>query len=145
MRNITRSLAVFSRALSDRADIITGCRLMSYHSCNSLWDCHKKKNTRCGKRKRYFLDLSDYLLVYIILDMVLTKDITTCCCCNCCTFICVICIIFQMIKGYHLTLVVILSAFGIGCGAPRYEDGQTIEEEYPNYDVGYVSHSQLFP
>ena len=49
-----------------------------------------------------------------------------------------------MMKGYHLTLALILSAFGIGSGALRYEDGQTIEEEYPNYDVGYVSHCQLF-
>ena len=91
------------------------------------------------------LDLSDYFIEYIILHMVLTKEITTSFCCNCCTFICVICVIFQMMKGYHLTLAVILSAFCIGCGATRYEDGQTIEEEYPNYDAGYVSHSQLFP
>ena len=47
--------------------------------------------------------------------------------------------IFQMTKGYHLALAVILSAFGVGCGAPRYEDGQTIEEAQPNNDVGYVS------
>ena len=44
--------------------------------------------------------------------------------------------IFQMTKGYHLALAVILGVFGVGCGAPRYEDGQTIaieEEGYPNY------------
>ena len=42
--------------------------------------------------------------------------------------------IFQMREGYHLALAVTLSALGVGCAAPRYEDGQTIEEEeHPNY------------
>ena len=40
--------------------------------------------------------------------------------------------------------MVILSASNIGTGAPRYEDGQTIEEEQPNNDVGYVSKGYLF-
>ena len=46
-----------------------------------------------------------------------------------------------MMKGYHLALAVILAAFGVGCGAPRYEDGQTIEEDdvlwtSGDYDAG---------
>merc|ERR1712244_65056 len=38
-----------------------------------------------------------------------------------------------MTKGFHLTLVVILSASNIGTGAPHYEDGQ---DGQPNNDVG---------
>ena len=76
--------------------------------------------------------------------------------------------IFQMMRGYHLTLAVILSVFGVGQMTEEFDfdeemkrlhdlDEETYpnfeeepkylqdEEEYPNFDDGYVSLGQLFP
>ena len=55
--------------------------------------------------------------------------------------------IFQMMRGYHLTLAVILSVFGVG--QMTEEEYPTFEEEkYPKFldeeEYRYVSLGQLF-
>ena len=66
--------------------------------------------------------------------------------------------IFQMMRGYHLTLAVILSVFGVGQmteeeyptfeeeNYPNFaeEEWRMEKEEYPNFDDGYVSLGQMF-